>query len=345
MSPVCEAERQLLIALIELVEPLETPNNTHYTFHPNTLEEAAGYFHSLRVDWTCAYTSLADRGMLVSTPEGTGAQLTPAGIALARQERLDHPPIWYWYREYYTISASSRVYSRFCQELYGRDLCQTNFSDMAQIDFFLQVSGIKPDSRVLDLGCGAGHLAEYISDCTGAQVWGVDYVPEAIEQALSRTMAKRDRLNFQVGNFDHLDFSPGMFDLIVSIDTLYMPNDLPATLSRLQEMLAPHGRIFVFYLTMLFDLTQSREGLLPHGSELARSLDALQMTYRTWDFSEPTLNLMRRRRKLAEAMQPDFANEGTIFLYDHLITELDSGSQPYHPQITHLARYLYEISA
>ncbi len=38
-----EAERQVLIATIEMEEPIETDNNRGYQFYPKTLEEAASY--------------------------------------------------------------------------------------------------------------------------------------------------------------------------------------------------------------------------------------------------------------------------------------------------------------
>ena len=338
-KPVSEAERQLLIALIELAEPIETPNNTHYTFYPKTLEEATHYFHSLRVDLNPAVYSLAARGLL----EINGT-LTEAGRARARQERQDHPPIWYWYREYYTITSRSKTYSRFCETLYGRDLCQTDFSDMAQLDFLIQAARIRPGDHVLDLGCGAGHFAEYLADTTGARVWGVDYTPEAIEQALERTQTRRDRLDFQIGNFDHLHYPAGAFDVITSIDTLYMPADLAITLSRLIEMLAPGGRLLVYYMNMIFDPAQNRDVLTPEGSDLGRAARALGLHFRTWDFTEPTFQLMRRKYALANAMRAEFSAEGTLFLHEHLAAESLQGEEPFDPGSTHLSRYLYEIT-
>lgn len=50
--------------------------------------------------------------------------------------------------------------------------------------------------KVLDLGCGAGGISEYISDVTGAHVTGLDYAATAIETATIRTSGKRDRLVF-----------------------------------------------------------------------------------------------------------------------------------------------------
>jgi hypothetical protein len=53
---------------------------------------------------------------------------------------------------------------------------------------------------------------------------------------------------------------------------------------------------------------------------------------------------LRRKHGLARAMRADFENEGTLFLYDHLIAESDSGSGPYDPQTANLSRYLYQVN-
>ena len=337
-----EAERQVLIALVELSEPIETPNNTHYSFYPTSLDDAAQYFGALREEWAPAYRSLLDQGLIEGRPGDCA--LTGTGAALARQQRLDHPPIWYWYRTFFVLAARSEAYSRFCRRLYGRDLSQSNFSDMAQVDLLMEVAHLGPGDRVLDVGCGRGLFAELLSDSTGARVWGVDYVPEAIEEALDRTSAKRERLDFQVGNLDHLDFAPGSFELVVSIDTLYMPNDLSATLGVLRSLLAPGGKMLVYYSSLLSDPSQPRESLLADHTDLARGLRQARLQYRTWDVSEATVHLMRRKRRLAQEMRAEFEAEGSLFLYDHLIAESDGGTAPYDPQTTTLSRYLYEVT-
>jgi 2-polyprenyl-3-methyl-5-hydroxy-6-metoxy-1,4-benzoquinol methylase len=337
-----EAERQVLIAHLELCEPAETPNNTHYTFYPKTLSEAVTYFRGLREDWSTAYLTLHQRGLISGS--GGDCALTAAGQAAARQERLDHPPIWYWYREYYTTTAHSRAYSRFCERLYGRDLCQTDFSDMAQIDFLVQQSGLQAGMRALDLGCGSGLFAEYLAARTGAHVTGIDYIPEAIEQALQRTQSKRGQLEFSVDNLDRLTAPQGKFDLITSIDTLYMPNDLPHTLQKMAGLLAPRGKMLIFYTEMVFDPAQPRDLLTPTGTTLAKALDRVALPYRTWDFSASTLGLMQRKHKLALEMQPEFAAENTLFLFDHLLMESSDSDSAYDPATANLCRYLYEVT-
>ena len=64
MHALSEAEIQVLIVLIELSQPIETPNNNFYRFHPQTVEEAAAYFKGFRADWGEAYDDLAQRGLL-----------------------------------------------------------------------------------------------------------------------------------------------------------------------------------------------------------------------------------------------------------------------------------------
>ena len=58
MEVLTEPEIQLLIALLELTFPVETPNNNFYRFYPKTLEDAATYFRKFRADWSAAYESL-----------------------------------------------------------------------------------------------------------------------------------------------------------------------------------------------------------------------------------------------------------------------------------------------
>ncbi len=41
---------------------------------------------------------------------------------------------------------------------------QHGFAETAQVDHLIQVTGIRPTDRVLDLGCGSGMISEYISD-------------------------------------------------------------------------------------------------------------------------------------------------------------------------------------
>ena len=347
MPDYTEAEIQLLIALVELAQPIETPNNTHYRFYPKTPDEAATYFRGLRVDWTPAVASLAGRGLVAAD----GWTLTPAGMAAATAWRAARPPIFYWYQEVYADAPRSPAYAKFCAALYGKPLCQTNFSDMAQIDALLAATRLGPMSRALDLGCGVGMLAEHLSDVTGAHVTGLDYSPVAIAEAQRRTVAKRDRLDFRVGNLDDLPFAPGSFDTLISIDTLYMPNDLDATLAQMAALLTPGGQMAIFYMHMLWGLAPAPKGhppdpratLCAEHTPLGEALTRAGLRYTTQDFSAATYAHMQRKYRLGLAMQAEFAAEGRPWLADYILAECERSDTPFDPATATMSRYLYHV--
>lgn len=341
MHALSEAEIQVLIALIELSQPVETPNNNFYRFHPQTIEEAATYFKGFRVDWSEAYDDLAERGLLEPGPEGW--VLTAAGLKTAAEVRRARPPIYYWYREYYTTAPFSPAYRRFCEELYGRFLCQTNFSDMDQLDRLAETLALHPGERALDLGCGTGLIAEYLSDGSGAAFTGIDYCPDAVAQALERTAPKRQRLDFAVQNLDMLDFPEGSFDALVAIDTLYMPNDLDATLRKMAALLRPGGRMGIFYSTAIWDVGGERARLQPEHTPLGEALKRAGLPFTTRDFSRETHRHLQRKHQIGKALRPAFEAEGQLGLYDYILAESDSGDAPFDPQTCAITRYLYRV--
>lgn len=336
-----EAEIQFLIALVELAQPKETPNNNHYHFYPKTLDEAGLYFKCLRVDWSAAGPGLAVLGLL--KPAGPGWQLTAEGLAEAHRLRNERPPIYYWYEEFFTLAPASPTYSEFCTRLYGLDLCQAGFSDQPQVHALLSAAHLGPGLRALDLGCGAGKLAETLSDQSGAYVTGLDYSPAAVNGALERTAAKRDRLEFRVGNMDALDFAPESFDCILAVDTLYMPTDLADVLGRLNRMLKPGGRLLAYFMQFIWDSPAGREGLHPKNTPLGEALRRLGMPFETQDFSAGTYALMQRKHRLGVEMQPRFAAEGNQILADYILAESDASSTPFDPHTVPFTRYLYIV--
>ena len=82
-----EAEIQALIALIELSEPIETPNNNFYTFFPKSLQQAQTYFRRFSVDLSEVFHRLADKGYLQWQEDAW--QLTAIGKVTARQLRIE----------------------------------------------------------------------------------------------------------------------------------------------------------------------------------------------------------------------------------------------------------------
>lgn len=95
----------------------------------------------------------------------------------------------------------------------------------------------KPGERILDLGCGTGHLAHEIAQA-GCEVVGLDASTDMVEQA--RTTFPE--LHFEVG--DATDFSFGRpFDAIFSNATLHWVLDYQAAIACMHRHLKPGGRL------------------------------------------------------------------------------------------------------
>ncbi len=334
-----EAEIQYLIVLIELEQPVETPNNNHYAFYPKSIKEAGAYFLDLRQDWSTAETSLAQRGFI---NQAAGANcLTVSGRSAALSLRQARPPIYYWYEQWNTLTAQSPAYDEYCRRVFGRALCQTGFSDMDQVDALRDLLPLTPESGVLELGCSKGMIAEYLSDTTGAHFTGIDYSLEAIRQALARTASKRARLDFQVQNMDDLTFPSATFDAVISIDTLYMPTDLEKTLRRVVKLLKPGGQIAAFYTQMVFE--GDRGQLLAEKTPLGIALTHLRLAYQTVDFSEQNYHHMQKKHQIGLAMKSLLEAEGHKILWQNIINESESSLASYNPSTYHSTRYLYHL--
>ena len=87
------------------------------------------------------------------------------------------PPMFDFYTRFYDAVAGSAANAEYCARVYGRNLCQHGFADLAHLDHLIRASGMGAGSRVLDLGCGSGMISEYFSDQTGAHVTGIDFIP------------------------------------------------------------------------------------------------------------------------------------------------------------------------
>jgi trans-aconitate methyltransferase len=94
----------------------------------------------------------------------------------------------------------------------------------------------QPGERILDLGCGTGHLTAQIA-ATGASVIGIDSAPAMIDEARHTYPA----LTFNVG--DARDFSfPEPFDAIFSNAVLHWIKEPERVLACVSRALRPQGR-------------------------------------------------------------------------------------------------------
>ncbi len=81
-----------------------------------------------------------------------------------------------FYTKFFSSIGHSPAHHAFCERAYGRDLGQHGFADMQQLDLLREAAGLGPACQALDLGCGNGLIAEYLSDASGARITGLDFI-------------------------------------------------------------------------------------------------------------------------------------------------------------------------
>jgi SAM-dependent methyltransferase len=166
---------------------------------------------------------------------GSQPMTTPCHVAARRRDDIDYRR---WYarhdlgRDWWTIvgPASRAEYDRLGAVKLGllRDL------------------GLRPDSRVLDVGCGTGLLAaalESFLDERG-RYCGTDLGPEAV--AFCRARFRRPNFAFLVNGPTSLPLAGEAFDFIVfySVFTHTFPDETALLLAEARRLLADGGVIF-----------------------------------------------------------------------------------------------------
>ncbi len=89
-------------------------------------------------------------------------------------------------------------------------------AQLAKLDHITAKLLLKPEHRVLDIGCGWGGLAMHIAETTGAQVTGITLSEEqhAYAVAKSRERGLDDRVSFNLRDYRN---ETGTYDRIVSV--------------------------------------------------------------------------------------------------------------------------------
>ena len=112
----------------------------------------------------------------------------------------------------------------------------------------IQLQMIPANSRVLEIGCATGYLAEYLKKENGCSVTGVELVPEQAAQAMQRG------IDVCVGAIDteevqnYLDReveSKAGFDVLFLSQVIEHIADPETILKRIQDWLAPDGVLII----------------------------------------------------------------------------------------------------
>lgn len=214
----------------------------------------------------------------------------------------------------------SPTYALYCEKVYGRNLTQANMVDEVQLQKLVAVAALKSGDRALDLGCGSGVVAEYLSDSSKAHFLGVDFAQDAIDRAKNRTQSKSERLSYEVQDLNALSLQHKTFDCVISIDTLYFVNDLEKMLQQIKEVLQLNGKLLVFYSSRNKAGTLSFEDSFRQ-TKLAKALTQEGFKFEAWDFTENEKVIWEKSLLYAEELKDSFYREGNAEIYKGRVKE------------------------
>jgi 2-polyprenyl-3-methyl-5-hydroxy-6-metoxy-1,4-benzoquinol methylase len=117
----------------------------------------------------------------------------------------------------------------------------SRFMQKGAEEFFRGLS-IRPGTRLLDVGCGAGQLA-LIAAKAGAHVTGCDIATNWLERARIRAAAEGLRVTFEEGDAEALPYEDGQFEVVTSLlGAMFAPRP-EIVAAELTRVCRPGGRI------------------------------------------------------------------------------------------------------
>jgi SAM-dependent methyltransferase len=114
-----------------------------------------------------------------------------------------------------------------------------------------------PDARILEVGCGPGHLSVRLARHHDFDVVGLDLDPAMIERASAnakRVGAHGRQPTFIVGDVAKLPFDDTSFDLVVSTFSMHHWSDPNAGLNEIARVLRADGKALIWDLKPGFRL-------------------------------------------------------------------------------------------
>lgn len=95
--------------------------------------------------------------------------------------------------------------------------------------------------KVLEIGVGLGADHQQFAEA-GAELWGIDLTPRAIEHTRRRLACFGLPSNLVVGDAERLNFPDNSFDRVYSWGVLHHSPDTPQAIAEVQRVLKPGGR-------------------------------------------------------------------------------------------------------
>jgi len=161
----------------------------------------------------------------------------------------------------------SEVYQQVRIETYGEDFGQTSWVTSEESREIPRLLDLKPNSSVLEVGCGSGGYALHLAKVVGCSVVGLDVNEPGVHNAngLAAAMGLQARARFeQCDASQSLPFDDETFDAVFANDVLCHLPGRPNVLRETFRVLKPSGR-------MLFSDALVIGGMISHEEIATRS--------------------------------------------------------------------------
>ncbi|HSG99582.1 MAG TPA: class I SAM-dependent methyltransferase, partial [candidate division Zixibacteria bacterium] len=106
---------------------------------------------------------------------------------------------------------------------------------------YLSALDLRRGARALEIGCGAGMVADYLAEAFGVEVAATDADPEQIALAESH-FSDSPGVSFAVADATALPFAAESFDVAISLMTLHHIPRWDLALAEIARTLKPGGR-------------------------------------------------------------------------------------------------------
>ena len=109
---------------------------------------------------------------------------------------------------------------------------------------------LRPDDRVLEIGCGHGVAATYVCErLDGGHLTAIDRSPKMIEAARRRNAAyvEAGTAEFLVARLEDLELGDRRFDKIFAVRVGLFHRDPDRARGIVEAWLAPGGSVFTFF--------------------------------------------------------------------------------------------------
>ena len=140
--------------------------------------------------------------------------------------------------------------------------------------------GVHADSKLLDIGCGIGGTARFVTATFGCRVAGIDLTPEYVEVArtLSAWTGLSEQLRFETASALEMPFADGSFDIATQLHVGMNIQDKAALFAEVFRVLRSGGRFGVYDVMQKSDAAP--EYPVPWATDPSMSFLASPSTYR-----------------------------------------------------------------